>query len=77
MKIKRLLLAGAGFGLAALAFRRKRDCRTSIGEANFDRHDATLLGKKSYLTDIGGQSADHIKSGLSRSTERPTSQSPA
>ena len=70
MKMSQLLLAGAGFGIAAWAFRNRRDCRLRIGERHFDNRDATLLGKKDYLTDVGGQSSAHIRQGIGRTTNR-------
>ena len=68
MKMGRLLLASAGFGIAALAFRRKRENRTCVSGENFDKRDATLLGKKSHQTDVGGLSSSHIKEGVGRTT---------
>jgi len=71
MKMSRLLLAGAGFGIAALAFRRKRYSRVCISGQNFDKRDATLLGKKSHQTDIGGLTSSHIKEGIARTSLPP------
>jgi hypothetical protein len=68
MRIGPLLLLGAGFGIAAWSFRKKRDCRVRFAEREFDRRDASLLGKESHLHDVGGVSASHIKEGIGRST---------
>ena len=73
MKMSRLLLAGAGFGIAALAFRRKRDSQVCISGGDYDKRDATLLGKKSHQTDIGGLTASHIKEGVGRPSLPPRS----
>jgi hypothetical protein len=66
MRISRFLIAWVGVGVAALAFRKKQSCRHRSGEEHYNERDATLLGMKAHQTDIGGQSASHIKEGIGR-----------
>jgi hypothetical protein len=66
MKMGRWLVAGFGIGLAALALRRNRPDRCTIGDGRFNKRDATLFGKRAHQTDIGGPTASHLRKGLGR-----------
>ena len=71
MKISRLLMAGVGLGIGALAFRKKRSCRDRSGEEHFNEHDATLLGLKANQHDVGSPTQSHIKEGIGRTIQTP------
>jgi len=64
--MSRWLMAGVGVGIAAVAFRKNRSCRHRSGEVHFNERDATLLGMKAHQTEVGGESASHIKEGIGR-----------
>ena len=66
MKMSPWLIAGVGFGVAALAFRKTPSCRHRSGEEHYNEHDATLLGLKDYQHDVGGPSQSHIREGIGR-----------